>query len=321
MHKNSKLTLSLYRKLLLVRLAEEKIREEYPYDAIKTPVHLANGSEAISVGVSSVLPPDSKVFGTYRNHGLYLSLTDDTDSFFAELYGKAVGCAKGKAGSMHLSYPEKDFIATSAIVGTTIPLAVGAALANNYRNSNDIAVAFFGDGALEEGVFWESLNFACLKKLKTLFVCEDNGLAIHAQARERRGFKSIPDAIRGFDCHVASGDGTDLSSVSELTQSALKLIAEDPKPAFLHLAYFRFLEHVGVEEDFSAGYRARPSEEEIKRLDPIIRYERYLLDSGIGQTELENIKSELIKKIDKSVEAAKAAPLPSKDELLTDVFV
>src|SRR3989338_5288085 len=184
-------SLALYRKLILTRLAEEKIREEYFKDEMKTPVHLGIGGEAIPVGVCHCLPPRSKTFGTYRNHSLYLAMTEDTDGFFGELYGKVNGPGKGKAGSMHLSFPERDFIATSAVVGTTIPVAVGAALANAYRKSNDVVTFFFGDGAVEEGVFWESLNFACLKNLRVLFVCEDNGLAIHTPAKERQGFQSI----------------------------------------------------------------------------------------------------------------------------------
>ena len=137
--------LSLYRKLILARRAEEKIREEYFNDDMKTPVHLGIGQEAIPVGVCHCLAAGTKTFGTYRNHALYLAITGDTDGFFAELYGKATGPAKGKAGSMHLSAPELGLMATSAVVGSTIPLAVGAALANTYCKSGDLVAVFFGD--------------------------------------------------------------------------------------------------------------------------------------------------------------------------------
>lgn len=312
--------LALYRKLLLARRAEEKIREEYFKDEIKTPVHLGVGGEAIAVGVCHCLPAGTKAFGSYRNHTLYLALTDDTDGFFAELYGKATGPGKGKAGSMHLSAPERGLMATSAVVGTPIPLAVGAALANAYRQSSDTVAVFFGDGAVEEGVFWESLNFACLRHLPVLFVCEDNGLAIHTPAEERRGFLSIVGAVRGFDCHAASGNGTSLRTVITLTRRLLGRMAAVPKPGFLHLTYFRFLEHVGPREDFDVGYRRRPMPAEARRLDPVLRFEQELLQDGCSPRELARIRAVVDERIAASVEKVRSAPFPAPSELYTDVL-
>ncbi len=313
--------LALYRKLLLVRRAEEKIREEYFTDEMKTPVHLGIGGEAISVGVCRAMPPGTKVFGTYRNHALYLALTGDTDSFFGELYGKATGAGKGKAGSMHLAAPQHGLMATSAVVGTTIPLAVGAALAHQYRSEPHLAVAFFGDGAVEEGVFWESLNFACLRRLRMLFVCEDNGLAIHTPTSERQGFRSIPEAVQGFACHVLSADGSDVHGVIAATQQMLEQMARDPRPGLLHLTYFRFLEHVGPQEDFNAGYRPAPSAAELARLDPVWRLEQALLADGIVREELEAVRSSVDAQLTRSIEAARQAPYASPLELFTDVWV
>ena len=300
--------LYLYRKLILARRAEEKIREEYFNDDMKTPVHLGIGQEAIPVGVCHCLPDSAKTFGTYRNHALYLAITEDTDGFFAELYGKVTGPGKGKAGSMHLSAPERGLMATSAVVGTTIPLAVGAALANAYRKSADLVVVFFGDGAIEEGVFWESLNFACLRRLHVLFVCEDNGLAIHAHANERQGFSSITGAVGAFDCHVRDGDGSDLMDVIRSTRQMIDLMSEQPKPGFLHFTYFRFLEHVGPQEDFDAGYRQRPKLEELERLNPVIRFEKELCNNGYSTAELAAIKTAVDEQINRSVHAAQKAP-------------
>lgn len=312
--------LSLYRKLVLARRAEEKIREEYLHNEIKTPVHLANGAEAIAVGVCYCLPEGSKTFGTYRNHALYLSLTGDTDGFFGELYGKGTGPGKGKAGSMHLAAPECGLMATSAVVGTTIPLAVGAALANAYRRSLDFVAAFFGDGAVEEGVFWESLNFSCLRRLRILFVCEDNGLAIHALAKQRQGFRSIPDAVRGFDCHLASAPGTNVLEVIEATRGVLRAMERDPKPGFVHLTYLRFLEHVGVGEDFKAGYRPEPTAEERERADPVRQFEKHLSKNGLEPDALRAVVTAVDAQIARSVEAARQAPFAPSAELLRDVY-
>lgn len=312
--------LGLYRTLFLARRAEEAIREEYGSDDMKTPVHLGIGQEAIPVGVCHALPPATKTFGTYRNHALFLAVTQDTDRFFGELFGKATGPGKGKAGSMHLAAPEQGLIATSAVVGTTIPVAVGAALANAYRDSNDLVAVFFGDGAVEEGVFWESLNFACLRRLRIFFVCEDNGFAIHTPTKERQGFRSISEAVRGFNCHVTSGDGGDLVSVIASTRRLLELMGKQSQPCLLHLTCFRFLEHVGPNEDFDAGYRRRPTAEERERLDPVVRFEHAMSESGILPSEVAAIRSAVDAQIRASIRAAQAAPFPPADELYRDVL-
>ena len=317
---NSEELLSLYRKLWLARQAEERIRIEYPKNEIKTPVHLGIGGEAIPVGVCHCLPEGSKTFGTYRNHSIYLAVTGDTDGFFKELYGKGSGPAKGKAGSMHLSSPEHGLMATSAVVGTTIPLAVGAALAHSYTGVQAPVVVFFGDGAVEEGVFWESLNFAALHRLRILFVCEDNDLAIHSSRMERRGFKSIEDVVKSFDCHFATGDGSDVGAVVTYTRDLLKRMDESPGPGFLHLNYLRLLEHVGINEDFSAEYRRRPTAEEIERMDPLLGLERGILKSGGTTVELDAIRSEINRQIDSSIIAAQQADFPDSSELYTDIF-
>ena len=312
--------LGLYRTLLLARRAEEAIREEYGSDEMKTPVHLGVGQEAISVGVCHALPPATKTFGTYRNHALFLAVTQDTDRFFGELYGKAMGPGKGKAGSMHLAAPDQGLVATSAVVGTTIPVAVGAALANAYRDSNDLVAVFFGDGAVEEGVFWESLNFACLRRLRILFVCEDNGIAIHTPTKARQGFRSISEAVRGFNCHVMSEDGGDLLSVIASTRRLLELMDRQPQPCLLHLTCCRLLEHVGPNEDFDAGYRRRPTAEERERLDPVVRFERAMSENGILPSELAALRSAVDAQIRASIRAAQAAPFPPADELYRDVL-
>src|SRR5262249_31415371 len=151
----------------------------YPTDKIKSPVHLSIGQEAVSVGVCAALEPRDVVFGSYRGHALYLAKGGSLQAMIAELYGKATGCTRGKGGSMHLIAPDHGLMGTSAVVGTPIANAVGYAYALRYRRSDAIVASFFGDGATEEGVFAESLNFAVLKELPILFVCENNQYAIH----------------------------------------------------------------------------------------------------------------------------------------------
>src|SRR3989338_2832947 len=172
------LSLDLYKKMYLIWKAEELIIKHYPEDEMKTPMHMSMGEEAIAAAVCHALGPEGQVFGYYRSHAIFLAKTRDPDMFFGELYGKVTGIARGRAGSMHLAAPDKGFMHASAVVASSIPLAVGAAFANKHKGNGRLCCAVFGDGALEEGVFWESLNAACVMKLPVLFVCADNGLAV-----------------------------------------------------------------------------------------------------------------------------------------------
>ena len=310
----------LYRTLLLARRTEELIGREYDRDEMKTPVHLGIGEEAIPIGVWHAVPAGSTAFGTYRNHALYLAVTGETDALFGELYGKATGPGKGKAGSMHVASPEHGLIATSAVVATTIPLAVGAALAHAYRGAPNLVAVFFGDGAVEEGAFWESLNFACLRGLRILFVCEDNHLAIHTPSSQRQGFRSLPDAVQGFRCSVGSCDGSDLPGVIAAARQLMDRMEQTGQPGLLHATYLRRLEHVGPREDFQAGYRAQPSPEQLRQLDPVARFERVLADLGCPPEALEEMAAGVDAQLARSLQLAREAPFPAADELHTDAW-
>ena len=310
----------LYKTLYKIRRAEELIIAHYPEDQMKTPMHMSMGQEAIPAGVCQALDAQDQIFASYRSHAAFLAKSGDTDRFFAELYGKRSGTAQGKAGSMHLADPARGHMLSSAIVTSAIPVALGAAFAHKQKGNGRVACVFFGDGALDEGAFWESLNVACLMKLPVLFVCEDNGLAIHTPAVERRGFRSLEDVVRGFKCHVAGGDGSDLPGVVTATRQMLRLMSGKPQPGLLHFTYLRFLEHVGPGEDFDAGYRRRPTADELERVDPVLRLQKELRQSGCSEQELEAVKIAVDDQINRSVSHARQAPFPSPSELYTDVL-
>ncbi len=316
----SKLNIELYKKLYLIRRAEKRIQEHYPEDEMKTPMHMSMGEEAIVAGVCEALGKKSQVFGTYRSHALYLSKTGETDKFFAEMYGKATGGAKGKAGSMHLSAPEAGLMGTSAIVASIIPAATGAAFANKMKKNKKIVAVFFGDGAVDEGNFWESLNIACLMKLPILFVCEDNELAIHTFTSQRQGYKSITDIVSKFNCNLFQKITTDAESVFQLARRALKGIRTTQKPSFLYLKYYRYLEHVGINEDFDAGYRSREEFEKWHKKDPIILQRKKLLKLGVKEKEIIKLEKKIDRQIEKSIKLAKKALFPAKSETYQDVF-
>lgn len=314
------LSLALYQKLYLIRQATQVIRREYSYDQIKTPVHLSMGEEAIAAGICHAIGQRGQFFGTYRNHGLYLSLSLETDKFFAELYGKKTGACGGKAGSMHLTAPEAGLAGTSAVVGTTIPVAVGAAFASQRLGSNNkIAVVFFGDGALDEGVFWESFNTACVMKLPMIFVCEDNGLAPHTKKADRQGYDSISDIINQFNGVTFESDTTDVQNIYKLALEAEKIAKITPCPVFMRLEYYRYLEHVGINEDFDQGYRNREELEEWLKVDPVKLQRDHLLSIFLEKEVLE-IEKAIDDQIEKSVELAKQADFPDKEELFKGVL-
>lgn len=313
------LHLELYRKMYLIRAAELLIQKHYPEDEMKTPMHMSMGEEAIVVGICHALKPEDQVLGTYRSHGVYLAKTGETDRFFAEMYGKASGCSGGKAGSMHLFSPQSGVICTSAIVGSHIPVAVGAAFANKAAGNGRVVAAFFGDGAIDEGAFWESLNMACLRRLPVVFVCQDNGYAVHVPAAERHGYRDIAAIVAQYDCTVFAGDSTDVYAIHGLAREALRAMVQEERPCFLHLKYYRYLEHVGVFEDFHAGYRPRSEFETWQSVDPL-RLQRVRLASMIAEEQIREIETRVDRQVQRSREKAREAPFPEVSALGEGVF-
>lgn len=305
----------MYRCLYLIRRVEEKIADVYPSDRIKSPVHLSIGQEAVSVGVCDVLDERDVVFGSYRGHALYLAKGGDLKRMVAELYGKATGCATGKGGSMHLVDVAAGVMGTSAVVGTTIPNAVGYALGVKHQGNDGLVASFFGDGATEEGVFHESLNFAALKGLPVLFVCENNGYAIHSDQRSRQSWSSIADLASGYGIPNHTFPDGDIDQIRRCVKDVAPRIRAGNGPVLLECATYRWLEHVGPEEDFDMGYRARTEAEPWYRSDAVRSLAR-----RITPQQRELIEQEIDTQITEAFEYAEQSPFPSTDELTTHVY-
>jgi pyruvate dehydrogenase E1 component alpha subunit len=312
--------IDFYKQLYLIRTSEQMIQKYYSEDEMKTPMHMSMGGEAIAVGVCSALKKIDQVFCTYRSHATYLAKTNDIDSFFAELYGKVTGSCRGKAGSMHICDPDLGFMGTSAIVGSIIPVAIGTAFANKILKNNKITVVFFGDGAVDEGTFWESLNVACLMKLPILFVCEDNNLAVHTEKSQRRGYNSLIDIVSKFNCNVYEESSTDVEVIYNLTNEAINDITLTEKPSFLCLEYYRYLEHVGVNQDFDAKYRSITEFGNWYKRDPVISYRTKLLSRGFRVEYIKEIEEDIYNRIENTIITAKSAPFPNIDELYKEVY-
>ena len=305
----------LYRSLYLIRRVEEEIALVYPTDKIKSPVHLAIGQEAVSVGVCGALRGDDVVSGTYRSHALYLAKGGDLPRMLAELYGKATGCARGKGGSMHLIDPAAGVLGTSAVVGTTIPIAVGYAYASKLRGRDIVVASVFGDGAVEEGAFHESLNFAALRALPVLFVCENNFYAIHAPQRTRQSTLDLVGRVASYGIPGERIESGDVREIHARTAAAVAAIRGGGGPRFLECLTYRWKEHVGPREDFEAGYRSRREAEPWQERDEVVRVGARL-DPGARA----GLEAAVEGEIRAAFAFAEASPFPEPAELHADVF-
>jgi len=306
----------LYSALYKIRRVEEEIVSIYPTDKIKSPIHLSIGQEAISVGVCQALYDQDVVFGTYRSHALYLAKGGCLKGMMAELYGKFTGTSKGKSGSMHLSDSSKGLICTSAIVGTTIPTAVGYAYAFKYQRHHSIVASFFGEGATEEGVFYESLNFAALKKLPLIFICENNTYAIHTHQNARQAQSNICAKAKSFGIPAVKIDGSDIINIyNKVKEIRLRMKDTGCGPYFIECQTYRWKEHVGPNEDYQLGYRSRDELENWVQKDPLAKI-AILLDVKRRNKIEESIEQD----IKESISFAEQSDFPPLSELHTDIF-
>ena len=270
----------LYRMLKLIRRTEERIAEIYPSDKIKSPVHLSIGQEAVAVGVCDALAPQDYVSGTYRGHATYLAKGGNLNAMMAELFGKRDGCAGGKGGSMHLIDLKANVLGCSSVVGTTVPIALGYALVAKRRAEPRMVAAFFGDGASEEGAFYESLNFAALHRLPVLFVCENNFFAIHQPLSKRWATDQLVERARTFGMPAHQITSGDVREIRSAAKEFADMARAGSGPALLECHTYRWREHVGPGEDYDAGFRTRDELASWTARDPI-----QIIGNMIGEDE------------------------------------
>lgn len=299
----------IYKKMLKIRLVEEAIIKEYPLKEIRTPVHLYIGQEAIASGIAAHLNDNDYIISNHRSHGHCLAKGLSLDSFFKELYGKQGGAANGRGGSMHLVDMEKGIIGTSAIVGGGIPIGMGAAFKQQLDKQSGATVIYFGDGAVDEGVFWETLNFSALKKLPILFVMESNDYASQTPAKVRHSYTDIVPLVKGFGILTADVDGNDAEAVWRKSGALLEKVRVGSGPAFLFCKTYRWMGHVGIVDDTYSGYRPRAEVDVWLEKCPIIHMERYLhqVDGNNADRRIKSITSCLYEEIDSAIKGAKEA--------------
>jgi pyruvate dehydrogenase E1 component alpha subunit len=312
----------LYRSLLRIRLVEEHIAERYAEQEMRCPVHLSTGQEAVAVGACAPLTADDYMLSAHRAHAHYLAKGGDLQRMIAELYLRSTGCCGGRGGSMHLNDPDVGFLGAVPIVGSSIALAVGTALKISMMDESRVATVFLGDAAVEEGVFHESVNFAVLRHLPILFLCENNLYSVYTHLSERQpGGRSIADLARGYGIESFAADGNDVLEVERLTRQATDKARGGGGPTFLEFSTYRWREHCGPNYDNDLGYRTEAEFLEWQARDPLARFE-----SVLRQQELvdDASKASLNQDIEQEIEAAfafaKSSPFPQSDTLDSGVY-
>jgi TPP-dependent pyruvate/acetoin dehydrogenase alpha subunit len=277
--KNS--SIQMFVNLQLIRSVELLISDKYSDQIFRCPVHLSIGQEAIAVGVSLNLQLEDKVVSTHRSHAHYIAKGGDLVSMFSELIGSPLGCCKGRGGSMHLFDKSVGFMASVPIVGSSVPIATGLALAEKLLNSKNIVVAYVGDAALETGAFYESLNLAALKKLPILLILEDNGYSTYSNKEVRwPETKNVRATIEGMGINYESGSGDDVEEIyTQVTRITTDV--RNNKPSLLHLNTFRRYEHCGPNLDDSMGYRKSDEIGSYGARDPLEILKNKMVISGV----------------------------------------
>ena len=312
--------LSAHAMMVRIRRFEERVAELLEQNIIKCPTHLYIGQEAIATGVCAALKTDDYVWGNHRSHGHYLAKGGDMKLLMAEMYGKKTGCSGGRGGSMHLIATDIGILGTVPMVGATIPIAVGAALGAVLQQRNRVSVAFFGDGATEEGSFHESLNFASLNNLPVLFVCENNLFSSHLPIKDRRPSDNIYESALAHAMPGVRIDGNNFAEVFSTTKAAVERARAGDGPTLIECRTYRWRGHVGPKWDLDVGIRDEAELATWMAHCPIKQIEKSLLDDGIlNQTELAKIYADASNEVEEAIEFADSSPFPDPSELMDHV--
>ena len=314
---NTKQKIKLYSGMLRIRKIEEKISSIYHEQEIRCPVHLSIGQEAVAVGICENLKNNDKIVTAHRSHAHFLAKGGSLNRMIAELYGKETGCAKGLGGSMHLIDLNAGVYAAVPIVGSTIPIGTGIAWANKLKGNKDVVVAFFGDGATEEGVFFESLDFAALHKLPILFVCENNEYSVYSHISKRQSNKrEVTKIAKSMGINSLKLDGNSVEKIFLNSKKIINKIRKSSVPFLIELKTYRNLEHCGPNNDDELGYRKKNYLNFWKMKCPIKNYKNYLKNKKyLSDYNDLSLKKKIEKEITRSFEFAKRSKFPKKELL------
>ena len=316
------LEMVLLTSMIRIRMIEEAIADRYSEQKMRCPVHLSIGQEAPAAAFSAVVEKGDYAVSTHRGHAHFLAKGSSLNAMIAEIYGKSTGCSKGRGGSMHLADKSIGFMGTSAIVGNSIPIGVGLGLAIQIQNVPKVSCVFLGEGATEEGVFYESASFAALRHLPVVFLCENNGYSVYSPLSVRQpAGRNLTYLASALGLNAVEVDGNDAIACFESIQGALGNARNGAGPQFVEFHTFRHREHCGPNDDDHLGYRAPGELGSWLEKDPIELLERKLShqNTNLG-VEVRAIRSQFAGEIALAFDAAEAAPYPDFDECMDDVY-
>jgi pyruvate dehydrogenase E1 component alpha subunit len=309
--------IELYKNMVTIRRFEEKVSELFAKGAIPGFVHLYIGQEAVAVGVCANLRKEDYIVSTHRGHGHCIAKGANLNKMMAELFGKASGCCKGKGGSMHIADYGSGILGANGIVGANIPIAAGAAFAAKSRGTDQVGVAFFGDGASSTGAFHEGINIAAAWKLPAIFVCENNLYAISTRANRTIPVRNIADKAAAYGIPGVVVDGMDVIAVYDAAHEAVERAKKGEGPTLIECKTYRFC---GSFEGDPQLYRSKEEREEWRKRDPL-NFGRKLVETGhLTDVELEKIELEIKSAIEEAVKYASESPYPGSEEATTDLF-
>jgi TPP-dependent pyruvate/acetoin dehydrogenase alpha subunit len=305
-----------------IRFVEETIAERYSEGKMRCPTHLSIGQEAVAAGVGIVLRSDDLAVSGHRAHAHYLAKGGSLPAMIAEIYGKTTGCARGKGGSMHLVDESVGFMGSTAIVGGTVPIGVGLAYGIKLKSRDQVSCVFIGDAVAEAGVFFESVNFAVLKKLPVLFVCENNMYSVYSPLRVRQPEgRAIYEMVSALGLPATHGDGNDSIAVLEAVNAAVSEIRGGKGPCFLEFTTYRWREHCGPYYDNDIGYRSEAEFLEWKAKEPIGALETSMLSRGsISRQELGQMDAGIEREVKAAFEFADSSPFPDPAAAYADLY-
>ncbi len=311
--------LEMHYMMLLIRRFEEKSAEEYTRGKIGGFMHLYIGQEAVGVGAVSALRPDDNILSSYREHGQALARGMDPGAVMAELFGKVTGCSKGKGGSMHMWSNEHRLYGGNAIVAAQLPIAAGVALADQYLGKDNVTLCFFGDGAVDEGAFHESLNLSAVWKLPVVYICENNQYSMGMAVHKAWAVDSLLPRAAAYNMPGEQVDGMDIIAVYEAVKRAAEHARSGNGPYLLEIKTYRFRGHSMTDP---AYYRTREEEHQWRSTrDPIGIFEQKLLEFGIStQAEFDANDARATQVAEDAAEFAENSPFPEPEELYTDVM-
>ncbi|MDZ4726944.1 MAG: thiamine pyrophosphate-dependent dehydrogenase E1 component subunit alpha [Leptospira sp.] len=316
------LNILLLRSMMKIRIVEEMIAERYNEGKMRCPTHLSIGQEAVSAAVGLALRKDDFAVSTHRAHGHYLGKGGDLNRMIAEIYGKETGCSAGKGGSMHLIDTSVGFMGSTAIVGNTIPVGVGLGLSIRLNATDQVSCVFLGDGAIEEGSFYESVNFAVLKNLPVIFICENNFYSVYTPLIKRQPpGRKIHAMVREMGIDISFGDGNDILAVYNKLKEIITSMRTNPRPFFFELTTYRWREHCGPNFDNHIGYRSEEEFQLWKERDPIRIFQDKLISSSSLSTKvIDQLNLELTLEAQKAFEFAENSPYPHEREIFTHEY-